>query len=209
MIQKMQNKPNLVRLRRIYNLSENKELQQKINNGHLVKTNPIEPIFKRRTQDARRRTKKCKTKPIFKGQKMNINLSFTKDYENEQPGRPGQNKTNLARLLFGGLTRRSLSYPLYATRFLFPSGLVPPHMVQLHRRPPDLDLSLPFTSGSLLLFSSQFFTRSPNSSHLLARHFTHFCKFSNVSRLPNPHFSPKNPPHYTQSSCHFPPATVH
>ncbi len=28
---------------------------------------------------------------------MNINSAVTKNYENEQPGRPGQNKTNLAR----------------------------------------------------------------------------------------------------------------
>jgi len=26
---------------------------------------------------------------------MNINSAITKDYENEQPGRPGRNKTNI------------------------------------------------------------------------------------------------------------------
>jgi hypothetical protein len=39
----MQNKPNLVRLLQILNLSKDKGVQQKMNNGHLVKTNPIKP----------------------------------------------------------------------------------------------------------------------------------------------------------------------
>jgi hypothetical protein len=33
----------------VYNLNNNKELQQKMANGHLVKTNPNEPNFKRHT----------------------------------------------------------------------------------------------------------------------------------------------------------------
>jgi hypothetical protein len=41
--QKMQNEPNFFRLRPIHNLSYDKELQQKIHNGHLAKTNPILP----------------------------------------------------------------------------------------------------------------------------------------------------------------------
>ncbi|UCF44310.1 MAG: hypothetical protein JSV99_05190, partial [Planctomycetota bacterium] len=39
----MQNEPNFTRLRPIHNIRKNQELQQKINNGHLVKTNPIKP----------------------------------------------------------------------------------------------------------------------------------------------------------------------
>ncbi len=39
--QKMSNKPNLVRLWRICKPSSNKNIQQKSDNGHLVKTNPI------------------------------------------------------------------------------------------------------------------------------------------------------------------------
>jgi hypothetical protein len=45
----MQNEPNFFRLRPIHNLHKNKELQQKMNNGHLVKTNPIKPVFQTTT----------------------------------------------------------------------------------------------------------------------------------------------------------------
>jgi hypothetical protein len=41
--QKMQNKPNFFRLRPIHNLIEDKDIQQKMDNGHLAKTNPIKP----------------------------------------------------------------------------------------------------------------------------------------------------------------------
>jgi hypothetical protein len=36
---------------------------------------------------------------------MNTNLGLTKDYENEQPGTPGRNKTNFTRRLCGGFVR--------------------------------------------------------------------------------------------------------
>jgi hypothetical protein len=64
--QKMENEPNFFRLRPIHNIRKNKELQQKINNGHLAKTNPISSAL----PNARRRTKKCQTKPIFERQKQ-------------------------------------------------------------------------------------------------------------------------------------------
>jgi hypothetical protein len=47
--QKMKNEPNFFRLRPIHNIRKNKELQQKINNGHLAKTNPIKPDFQTTT----------------------------------------------------------------------------------------------------------------------------------------------------------------
>jgi hypothetical protein len=39
----MQNEPNFFRPRPIHKLNINNKLQQKITNGHLVKTNPILP----------------------------------------------------------------------------------------------------------------------------------------------------------------------
>jgi hypothetical protein len=70
--QKMQNEPNFFHPLRIHNLNKNNKLQQKMNNGHLAKTNPIKPVHPNAgciAKDARHRTKKCQTKPIFKRQK--------------------------------------------------------------------------------------------------------------------------------------------
>ena len=49
------------------------------------KTNPISIALPNAgciAKDARRRTKKCQTKPISEGQKTNISLALTKNYEN-------------------------------------------------------------------------------------------------------------------------------
>jgi len=43
----MSNKTNFPRLMRIHNLNKNNKLQQKMNNGHLAKTKPTNPISNR------------------------------------------------------------------------------------------------------------------------------------------------------------------
>ncbi len=72
----MQNEPNFFRPRLISNTNNDNNLQRVNNNGHLVKTNPIESSPKRTTRDAQRGTKDvqritklCKTNPIFQRQK--------------------------------------------------------------------------------------------------------------------------------------------
>jgi hypothetical protein len=48
--QKMKNEPNFSHLMPIHNLNKNNKLQQKINNGHLAKTNPILPASRGQNQ---------------------------------------------------------------------------------------------------------------------------------------------------------------
>ncbi len=70
---------------------------------------------------------------------MNINLGLTKGYENEQPGRPGQNEPNLARRWCGGLARsKTTTLPdllIYAFTHLLVNAFTRPRARVLARHP--------------------------------------------------------------------------
>jgi hypothetical protein len=70
------------------------------------KTNPISSTLPNAgciAKDARRRTKKCQTNPIFRRAKINITSALTKDYENEQPTDPAKTKPILPAVSVAGL----------------------------------------------------------------------------------------------------------